>query len=186
VVWQSLLSISLTDAQRRNASAFRLRHFQSLLRRRQRFSQAMVRSTTSPACRRGHGESRRGVSPLGAPHFWHDVHPASGLCNSLFFHSWQRPEFAPEHCALYSVIKIALQSWLSVLALFADRVERTGAKGLALVTGRAGRRSPVGRQGPATTPTETDSAITSVSLLDVITQGQGYGAMWLMRSVHWE
>ena len=43
--WQSLLSISRTDAQRRNAEAFRLRHSQSLLRRRQRFSQAMVRST---------------------------------------------------------------------------------------------------------------------------------------------
>ena len=42
---QSRLSISRTDAQRRNASAFRLRHSQSLLRRRHRFSQAMVRST---------------------------------------------------------------------------------------------------------------------------------------------
>jgi len=34
-----------TDAQRRNASAFRFRHSQSLLRRLHRLSQAMVRST---------------------------------------------------------------------------------------------------------------------------------------------
>jgi len=43
--WQSLRSISRIDAQRRNAIPFRLRHSQSLLRRRQRFNQAMVRST---------------------------------------------------------------------------------------------------------------------------------------------
>ena len=42
----SLRSISRTDAHRKNASAFRLRHSQSLARRRQRLSQAIVRSTT--------------------------------------------------------------------------------------------------------------------------------------------
>ena len=42
---QSLRSMSRTDAHRRNASAFWLRHSQSFARRRQRFSHAMVRST---------------------------------------------------------------------------------------------------------------------------------------------
>ena len=37
--------MSRTDAQRRNARAFRFRHSQSLARRRHRFSQAMVLST---------------------------------------------------------------------------------------------------------------------------------------------
>jgi hypothetical protein len=45
VFWQSLLTIIRTDAQRRYAWAFRFRHSQSLLRRRHRFSQAIVRST---------------------------------------------------------------------------------------------------------------------------------------------
>ena len=41
----SFRSINRTEAQRRNASADRLRHSQSLANRRQRFSQGMVRST---------------------------------------------------------------------------------------------------------------------------------------------
>ena len=46
LILHSLLSINLTDAQRKNARAFRFRHSQSLASRRQRLSQAMVRSTT--------------------------------------------------------------------------------------------------------------------------------------------
>ena len=42
---QSFLSIRRIEARRKNASAFRLRHSQSLAKRRQRLSQAMVRST---------------------------------------------------------------------------------------------------------------------------------------------
>ncbi len=45
LVWHSFRSMRRTEARRRNASAFRLRHSQSLARRRQRLSQAMVRST---------------------------------------------------------------------------------------------------------------------------------------------
>lgn len=42
---QSFLSMRRIEARRKNAKAFRLRHSQSLARRRQRLSQAMVRST---------------------------------------------------------------------------------------------------------------------------------------------
>ena len=41
----SFLSMRRIEARRKNASAFRLRHSQSLAKRRQRLSQAMVRST---------------------------------------------------------------------------------------------------------------------------------------------
>jgi hypothetical protein len=43
---QSFRSMSRIDARRRKASAFRVRFAKSLHRRRQRFSQAKVRSTT--------------------------------------------------------------------------------------------------------------------------------------------
>jgi hypothetical protein len=42
---QSFLSMRRIDARRKNAKAFRLRHSQSLAKRRQRLSHAMVRST---------------------------------------------------------------------------------------------------------------------------------------------
>ena len=42
---QSFLSMRRIDARRKNAKAFRLRHSQSLVKRRQRLSHAMVRST---------------------------------------------------------------------------------------------------------------------------------------------
>src|SRR5436190_22719860 len=42
---QSFLSMRRIEARRKNAKAFRLRHSQSLARRRQRLSHAMVRST---------------------------------------------------------------------------------------------------------------------------------------------
>ena len=42
VIWQSLRTISLTDAQRRRARAVRFRHSQSLLRRRHRLSQPLA------------------------------------------------------------------------------------------------------------------------------------------------
>src|SRR6266852_3688065 len=42
---QSFLSMRRIEARRKNARAFRLRHSQSLAKRRQRLSQAMVRST---------------------------------------------------------------------------------------------------------------------------------------------
>jgi hypothetical protein len=42
---QSFLSMRRIEARRKNASAFRLRHSQSLAKRRQRLSHAMVRST---------------------------------------------------------------------------------------------------------------------------------------------
>src|SRR6202007_1111406 len=42
---QSFLSMRRIEARRKNANAFRLRHSQSLARRRQRLSHAMVRST---------------------------------------------------------------------------------------------------------------------------------------------
>src|SRR5439155_25617042 len=42
---QSFLSMRRIEARRKNAKAFRLRHSQSLAKRRQRLSQAMVRST---------------------------------------------------------------------------------------------------------------------------------------------
>src|SRR6266581_6120361 len=42
---QSFLSMSRIDARRKKAKAFRLRHSQSFAKRRQRLSQAMVRST---------------------------------------------------------------------------------------------------------------------------------------------
>ena len=45
VVWHSFLTMSRMDARRRNARALRLRHSQSLANRRQRLSQAIVRST---------------------------------------------------------------------------------------------------------------------------------------------
>src|SRR6187549_242712 len=45
VCWQSFRSIRRTEAQRRKASAFRLRHSQSFARRRQRLSQPIVLST---------------------------------------------------------------------------------------------------------------------------------------------
>jgi len=41
----SFLSMRRIEARRKNANAFRLRHSQSLARRRQRLSHAMVRST---------------------------------------------------------------------------------------------------------------------------------------------
>src|ERR1700721_1100301 len=41
----SFLSMRRIDARRKNAKAFRLRHSQSLVKRRQRLSHAMVRST---------------------------------------------------------------------------------------------------------------------------------------------
>ena len=43
--WHSLRTMRRTEAQRRNASAVRLRHSQSWARRRHRLSQAMVLST---------------------------------------------------------------------------------------------------------------------------------------------
>src|ERR1700686_826189 len=42
---QSFLSMRRIDARRKNAKAFRFRHSQSFAKRRQRLSQAMVRST---------------------------------------------------------------------------------------------------------------------------------------------
>src|ERR1700675_2747442 len=42
---QSFLRMRRIDARRKNAKAFRLRHSQSLAKRRQRLSHAMVRST---------------------------------------------------------------------------------------------------------------------------------------------
>src|SRR6476469_1111374 len=44
-VLQSFRTISRIDAQRRNVRPLRFRHSQSLANRRQRFSQAIVRST---------------------------------------------------------------------------------------------------------------------------------------------
>ena len=43
--WHSFLTVTRTDARRRNASPFRFRHSQSLASRRQRLSHPMVRST---------------------------------------------------------------------------------------------------------------------------------------------
>jgi hypothetical protein len=45
LLWQSFLTISRTDAQRRNARPFRFRHSQSFARRRHRLSHAIVLST---------------------------------------------------------------------------------------------------------------------------------------------
>src|SRR3954451_2373448 len=46
LVWHSFRSMRRMDARRRNASALRFRHSQSLASRRHRLSHAMVRSTT--------------------------------------------------------------------------------------------------------------------------------------------